>query len=87
MNHGSRIWDADFGDDREGSARLFCSRKLIKAICRELKVSRKVVRKIVRSEAEFRYKRGHQPRPKLGGFTEELEVLLAANERSRRASA
>src|SRR5690606_9771825 len=59
----------------------FVQGKSIKAICRELKVSRKVVRKVVRSEAtEFRYERGHQPRPRLGGFTEELEALLTANE-------
>ena len=36
----------------------------IKAICRELRVSRKVVRKVIRSEAtEFRYEREVQPRP------------------------
>ncbi|SFJ31282.1 hypothetical protein SAMN03080618_02621, partial [Aquamicrobium aerolatum DSM 21857] len=34
--------------------------KSIKAICRELKVSRKVVRKVLRSdETEFRYERKH----------------------------
>src|SRR3954466_3636933 len=40
----------------------FAQEKPIKAICREYRVSRKVVRKVVRSQAtEFRYKRGHQP--------------------------
>ena len=37
---------------------FFVQGKSIKAICRELRVSRKVVRKVVRSEAtEFRYER------------------------------
>ncbi len=59
----------------------FVQQKSIKAICRELKVSRKVVRKVVRSEAtEFRYERAEQPRPKLGPWTEELERQLAGNE-------
>ena len=55
--------------------------KSIKAICRELKISRKVVRKVLRSEAtEFRYEREQQPRPKLGAWTEELGRQMAANE-------
>ena len=38
----------------------------IKAICRRLGVSRKVVRKVLRSGAtEFRYERRRQPMPKL----------------------
>ena len=59
----------------------FIQKKPIKAICRELKVSRKVVRKVVRSQAtEFRYERDRQPRPKLGAWTGELDQLLATNE-------
>jgi transposase len=59
----------------------FVQQKPIKAICRELRVSRKVVRKVVRSEAtSFHYEREHQPRPKLGPWQAELEQLLAANE-------
>ncbi len=55
--------------------------KTIKAICRELRVSRKVVRKVLRSEAtEFRYEREEQPLPRLGRWLEDLEQLLAANE-------
>ena len=55
--------------------------KPIKAICRELKVSRKVVRKVVRSGATaFHYERDQQPRPKLGPWQDELERLLIANE-------
>ena len=65
----------------------FCSRahfghgKSIKAIGRELHVSRKVVRKVLRSEAtEFRYERELQPMPRLGAWCSELDRLLAANE-------
>ena len=43
--------------------------KSIKAICRELRVSRKVVRKVLRSEAtEFHYEREQQPMPRLGAW-------------------
>ena len=46
---------------------FFVQEKPIKVICRELRVSRKVVRKVIRSEAtEFRYERGTQPVPKIG---------------------
>jgi transposase len=59
----------------------FVQGKSIKAICRELRVSRKVVRKVLRSEAtEFRYERARQPMPRLGAWREELDRLLAANE-------
>ena len=60
--------------------------KKIKEIVRELAVSRKVVRKVIRSgQTEFVYRRRIQPRPQLGAFAERLEVLLAENAgRSRR---
>ena len=52
----------------------------IKTICRELNLSKKVVRKVVRSGAtEFSYKRTAQPRPKLGAWLAELDRLLVAN--------
>jgi hypothetical protein len=55
--------------------------KPIKAICRELNVSRKVVRKVIRTGAtEFRYERASQPHPKIGPWRDQLETLLAANE-------
>ena len=58
----------------------FVQGKAIKAICRELKLSRKVVRKVLRSEeTAFEYKRSVQPQPKLGAWRDELERLLAAN--------
>ena len=44
----------------------FVQGKSIKAICRELRVSRKTVRKVIRSEAtEFHYERDEQPMPRL----------------------
>ena len=55
--------------------------KSIKLICRELGVSRKVVRKVLRSDAtEFRYEREAQPLPRIGSWQEELDRLLASNE-------
>jgi transposase len=55
--------------------------KPIKAICREFRVSRKVVRKVIRSQAtEFRYKRGHQPLRRIDPWRKQLDDLLLANE-------
>src|SRR6266550_863513 len=60
---------------------FFAQGKSIKLICRELRVSRKVVRKVIRSEAtEFRYEREAQPLPKIGPWTDQLDELLLANE-------
>src|SRR5208337_5285782 len=56
-------------------------KKPIRAICREFHLSRKVVRKVIRSEAtEFRYERGRQPRPRLDPWRDRLDGLLLANE-------
>ena len=53
----------------------------IKAICRDLGVSRKVVRKVIRSGAtEFRYERTDQPLPKIGRWRDTLDQLLSENE-------
>jgi hypothetical protein len=53
----------------------------IKEICRELRVSRKVVRKVIRSDAtEFHYERSRQPLPRIGPWRERLESLLEAND-------
>lgn len=55
--------------------------KSIKAICWELGISRKVVRKVLRTdETEFKYERVHQPQPKLGPWREQLDGMLLANE-------
>ena len=60
---------------------FFVQGKSIKLICRELNVSRKVVRKVIRSEAtEFRYQRESQPLPKIGPWTDQLDDLLLVNE-------
>lgn len=58
----------------------FVQQKPIKQICRELRVSRKVVRKVIRSEATaFQYTRAIQPAPKLGSWRDELDRMLLAN--------
>ncbi|MDF2604153.1 MAG: family transposase [Sphingomonas sp.] len=60
--------------------------KSIKAIVRDLRLSRKVVRKAIRSpEAAFNYQRKVQPLPRVGPFQDRLDTLLEENEaRSRR---
>ena len=59
----------------------FAQGKSIKAICREYRLSRKVVRKVIRSEAtEFRYDRGRQPLPRIDPWRAQLDGLLLANE-------
>ncbi|MGH7093158.1 MAG: IS21 family transposase, partial [Stellaceae bacterium] len=59
----------------------FAQKKPIKAICREFRVSRKVVRKVIRSEAtEFHHERGAQPLPKIDPWRGEADGLLLANE-------
>src|SRR4029077_4884337 len=60
---------------------FFRQGKSIKAICRELGISRKVVRKVIRSGAtEFHYEREEQPLPKIGRWRDTLDQLLLANE-------
>jgi hypothetical protein len=52
----------------------FLQKQPIKAICREFGLSRKVVRKVIRSEATaFRYERGRQPRPRIDPWQERLD--------------
>ena len=59
----------------------FVQGKPIKAICRELRVSRKVVRKVIRSGATaFHYERAQQPLPKIGPWRDRLDGFLLANE-------
>ena len=58
----------------------FTEGKGIKTICRDLKLSKKVVRKVIRTGiTEFTYTRTVQPRPKLGAWLGELNRLLAIN--------
>jgi transposase len=65
---------------------FFFNKNPIKEIFRELHVSRKVVRKVIRSEAtEFHYERLTQPLPKIGPWRERLDSLLLENaEKSAR---
>ncbi len=47
----------------------------------QTEVSRKVVRKVLRSEAtEFRYERSEQPLPRIGPWQDALDRMLATNE-------
>jgi transposase len=63
----------------------FQNKKPIKEICRELRVSRKTMRKVVRSGAtEFNYERSVQPLPKIGPWQDKLEAMLAENARRPR---
>ena len=55
--------------------------KSIQAIARDLRLSRKVVRKAIRTPAAcFAYERTVQPLPRIGPFQERLETLLAEND-------
>src|SRR6202012_1810572 len=59
----------------------FVQKKPIKVICRELGLSRKVLRKVLRSEATaFRSAGATQPQPKLGPWPADLDRLLAETE-------
>src|SRR5690606_36041917 len=61
--------------------REFASGKAIKAIGRDLRLSRKVVRKAIREpEAEFAYRRAVQPLPRLAPFQTRLDELLEEDE-------
>ena len=65
--------------------REHASGKAIKAIARDLRLSRKVVRKAIRApEGAFDYRRTVQPLPRLGPFQERLDTLLAENEARHR---
>jgi len=60
---------------------FFAQKKSIKAICREFRLSQKVVRKVIRSEAtEFRYERGRQPLPRIDPWRNQIDEMLLANE-------
>jgi transposase len=61
--------------------REHASGKAIKAIARDLRLSRKLVRKAIRApEGAFDYCRTVQPLPRLGPFQERLDTLLTENE-------
>ena len=59
----------------------FVKGKGIKAIARDLKLSRNTVRKVLRSDTtSFEYERAVQPQPKLGPWRDKLDGLLLGNE-------
>jgi len=59
--------------------------KPIKAIARDLHLSRKVIRKAIRApEGAFDYHRSVQPLPRIGPFQDRLDILLAENEARHR---
>ena len=59
----------------------FAQNKPIKTICRELRVSRRVVRKVIRSQVtQFRYERSRQPLPRIDPWRDQLDGLLLENE-------
>ena len=61
---------------------FFQEKKKIKEICREFRVSRNTVRKVIRSGVtELTYERTVQPLPKIGPWTDALDEMLAANAR------
>ena len=61
----------------------FVQKKSIKAISRELRLTRNTVRSIKRAEAETErgYERRAQSMPQLGTYIAALEAMLAANAR------
>ena len=60
----------------------FIQGKSIKQICRELRVSRNTVRKVIRSGAtEFSYDRSTRPHPKIDPWRSQLDDVLADNTR------
>lgn len=60
----------------------FIQGKSIKLICRDLRVSRNTVRKVVRSgTTEFSYDRSTQPRPKIDPWRSDPDEMLAGNAR------
>ncbi|WP_084690915.1 IS21 family transposase [Sphingomonas sp. SRS2] len=61
--------------------REYAGGKAIKAIARDLRLSRKVVRKAIRApEGAFDYHRSVQPLPRLGPYQDRLDALLSQNE-------
>ena len=59
----------------------FAQGKAIKEISRDLGISRKVVRKVIRTGAtEFRYEREVQSLPKIGPWRDSLDEMLTAND-------
>ena len=61
--------------------REYAGGKAIKAIARDLHVSRKVIRKAIRApEGAFDYQRKVQPLPRIGPFQDRLNMLLCVSD-------
>jgi len=61
---------------------FWVDKKPIRQIVRELRISRRTVRKAIRgTSTEFRYERRVQPQPRLGPFVGRLDELLDANSK------
>ena len=59
----------------------FAQNKPIKTICREFRVSRRLVRKVIRLQAtEFRYERSREPLSRIDPSRDQLDGLLLENE-------
>ena len=59
---------------------FFVDGKSIKQICRDLRLSRNTVRKVIRSgDTEFSYDRSVQPRPKIDPWRDRLDGMLEDN--------
>ena len=55
----------------------FVQQRSIRSICRDFGLSRKVVRKVLRSDAtDFKYEREHQPRPGIDCWRADLDRIL-----------
>jgi transposase len=58
----------------------FVHQRSIRSICRDFGLSRKVVRKVLRSDAtDFKYEREHQPRPAIDRWRADLDRILDDN--------
>src|SRR5438552_16828224 len=59
----------------------FIQKKPIRTICREFRLSRRLVRKVIRSEStQFRYERGRQPLQPIDPSRAQLAGLSLAHE-------
>jgi transposase len=58
----------------------FVQKRSIRSICRDFGLSRKVVRKVLRSDATaFKYEREHQARPAIDAWRADLDRILTEN--------
>ena len=79
-----RYWGADWGcwlwQRLRRSGVRFVEGKSIKQICRDLRLSRNTVRKVIHSgDTEFSCDRSVQPRQKIDPWRDQLDGLLTAN--------